>query len=47
MFFIARAVLALSAAAAILAVSAGSAAAQQKYDPGVSDTEIKIGNIMT
>jgi ABC-type branched-subunit amino acid transport system substrate-binding protein len=46
MFFIARAVLALSAAAAILAVSAGSAAAQQKYDPGVSDTEIKIGNIM-
>jgi branched-chain amino acid transport system substrate-binding protein len=25
--------------------SAGSAAAQKKYDPGASDTEIKIGNI--
>jgi branched-chain amino acid transport system substrate-binding protein len=25
--------------------SAGSAAAQKKYDPGASNTEIKIGNI--
>jgi len=29
-----------------LAVGATPAAAQKKYDPGVSDTEIKIGNIM-
>ena len=25
---------------------AGPALAQKKYDPGVTDTEIKIGNIM-
>ena len=24
----------------------GPAAAQKKYDPGASDTEIKVGNIM-
>jgi branched-chain amino acid transport system substrate-binding protein len=29
-----------------LAVGATPAAAQKKYDPGASDTEIKIGNIM-
>ena len=35
------------ALAAILAVSlAGAAHAQKKYDPGATDTEIKIGNIM-
>src|SRR5215467_3833627 len=28
-----------------LAIAVGSAAAQKKYDPGASDTEIKIGNI--
>jgi branched-chain amino acid transport system substrate-binding protein len=36
----------LSAAFGLLAATAGSASAQKKYDPGVSDTEIKIGNIM-
>jgi branched-chain amino acid transport system substrate-binding protein len=30
----------------LFAVSAHSAAAQKKYDPGASDTEIKVGNIM-
>src|ERR671929_915117 len=29
-----------------LALGLGSALAQKKYDPGASDTEIKIGNIM-
>src|SRR6187399_3482583 len=29
-----------------LATVAAPAAAQKKYDPGASDTEIKIGNIM-
>ncbi|MDP3077751.1 MAG: branched-chain amino acid ABC transporter substrate-binding protein, partial [Bradyrhizobium sp.] len=37
---------ALSAAVAMLAVSSSGALAQKKYDPGASDTEIKIGNIM-
>ncbi|MCA1451875.1 ABC transporter substrate-binding protein [Bradyrhizobium sp. BRP22] len=36
----------LSAAFGLLATSAGTASAQKKYDPGASDTEIKIGNIM-
>ena len=36
----------IPAAATLLALSAGSASAQKKYDPGASDTEIKIGNIM-
>jgi len=31
---------------AVVAASAPFAVAQKKYDPGVSDTEIKIGNIM-
>src|ERR1700709_1168024 len=39
----------LAAAAAVLALvtaTCGRAAAEKKYDPGASDTEIKIGNIM-
>jgi ABC-type branched-subunit amino acid transport system substrate-binding protein len=35
-----------SATLALLAASASGASAQKKYDPGASDTEIKIGNIM-
>ncbi len=34
------------AAFAVTAVTTTTAAAQKKYDPGASDTEIKIGNIM-
>src|SRR3989442_849580 len=34
------------AAFAIVAMTATAASAQKKYDPGASDTEIKIGNIM-
>src|SRR5881409_4312123 len=35
------------ALAGLLAIAVASAAnAQKKYDPGVTDTEIKIGNIM-
>jgi ABC-type branched-subunit amino acid transport system substrate-binding protein len=37
---------ALSAALAVSLVAASGALAQKKYDPGASDTEIKIGNIM-
>jgi len=37
---------ALSAALGLLAVTSSSVFAQKKYDPGASDTEIKIGNIM-
>ena len=33
-------------AAAVIAMSATAASAQKKYDPGATDTEIKIGNIM-
>jgi branched-chain amino acid transport system substrate-binding protein len=29
-----------------LAIAVSSATAQKRYDPGASDTEIKIGNIM-
>ncbi|MDB5620932.1 ABC transporter substrate-binding protein [Tardiphaga sp.] len=36
----------LSAAAAALFITGGSALAQKKYDTGASDTEIKIGNII-
>ena len=36
----------LSAAFGLLAATSGGALAQKKYDPGASDTEIKIGNIM-
>ena len=35
-----------SAALGLLAASSSSVFAQKKYDPGASDTEIKIGNIM-
>jgi branched-chain amino acid transport system substrate-binding protein len=36
-----------TALAGLLAIAiAGSASAQKKYDPGATDTEIKIGNIM-
>src|SRR5678815_2502996 len=38
--------LACASAALALAVAAAPAAAQKKYDPGASDTEIKIGNTM-
>ena len=35
----------LAAAAALTVLSAQSAQAQKKYDTGVTDTEIKIGNV--
>ena len=35
-----------SAAFAVLAATSSGALAQKKYDPGATDTEIKIGNIM-
>jgi branched-chain amino acid transport system substrate-binding protein len=38
--------LAILSALGIATVTASSAVAQKKYDPGVSDTEIRIGNIM-
>src|SRR5262245_8107754 len=34
----------LTLAAAAIAVAGSSAQAQKKYDPGVTDTEIRIGN---
>ena len=37
---------ALIASVAMCLVLAGPAIAQKRYDPGASDTEIKIGNIM-
>jgi branched-chain amino acid transport system substrate-binding protein len=37
---------AFSTAVIAFAASLGSATAQKKYDPGATDTEIKIGNIM-
>jgi len=37
--------LALSAAAVLFAAAGGAAFAQKKYDAGVTDTEIKIGNV--
>jgi branched-chain amino acid transport system substrate-binding protein len=46
MSFVARRVAAFSTAIIFLAAAASSALAQKKYDPGVTDTEIKIGNIM-
>jgi ABC-type branched-subunit amino acid transport system substrate-binding protein len=41
-----RSLVALAAIAAALALTATAANAEKKYDPGASDTEIKIGNIM-
>ena len=39
-------VVAVSAALMGLAIAVTPASAQKKYDTGVTDTEIKIGNIM-
>src|SRR6202521_4325407 len=41
-----RRLIALAAIAAAAAITATAANAQKKYDPGASDTEIRIGNIM-
>src|SRR6202140_4446342 len=41
-----RSLFAVTAFATAVAVTATAANAQKKYDPGSSDTEIKIGNIM-
>src|SRR5712671_2433511 len=41
-----RSLVALAAFAAAVAMTATAASAQKHYDPGASDTEIKIGNIM-
>jgi ABC-type branched-subunit amino acid transport system substrate-binding protein len=41
-----RSLFAVTAFAAAAAVTATAANAQKKYDPGASDTEIKVGNIM-
>src|SRR5262249_3225840 len=40
-----RLVMMAAAALALAALVTGPAAAQKKYDPGASDSEIKIGNI--
>jgi len=42
-----RRLAAFFAATFLLAVSGSSALSQKKYDTGATDTEIKIGNIMT
>jgi ABC-type branched-subunit amino acid transport system substrate-binding protein len=44
--FVNRIAIASVAAVALLTSSVSSALAQKKYDPGATDTEIKIGNIM-
>jgi ABC-type branched-subunit amino acid transport system substrate-binding protein len=41
-----RRLMAIAAFAAAAALTATAANAQKKYDPGASDTEIRIGNIM-
>jgi ABC-type branched-subunit amino acid transport system substrate-binding protein len=41
-----RIAIAWAAAFAVLAASSSGSLAQKKYDPGATDTEIKIGNIM-
>src|SRR6516164_3798538 len=46
MSFVVRRVAAFLTAIILLGASGSSALAQTKYDPGVTDTEIKIGNIM-
>ena len=46
MSFVARRVAAFSTVIILLAAGGSNALAQKKYDPGVTDTEIKIGNIM-
>jgi ABC-type branched-subunit amino acid transport system substrate-binding protein len=46
MSFVGRRAAAFSTAIILFAASGSNALAQKKYDPGVTDTEIKIGNIM-
>ncbi|KWV52853.1 branched-chain amino acid ABC transporter substrate-binding protein [Bradyrhizobium macuxiense] len=46
MSFVSRRLAAFSTAIILLGVSGSGASAQRKYDPGATDTEIKIGNIM-
>ena len=46
MSFVARSVVAFSAAFMVIAITSSGVVAQKKYDTGASDTEIKIGNIM-
>jgi ABC-type branched-subunit amino acid transport system substrate-binding protein len=46
MLSVTRRQIAVAAFATAAVFAAGSAEAQKKYDPGASDTEIKIGNIM-
>lgn len=46
MSFVARRLAAFSTAITLLAVSGSGALAQKKYDPGATDTDIKIGNII-
>src|SRR5260370_12667499 len=41
-----RGLMAMAMFAAAAAMTATAANAEKKYDPGASDTEIKIGNIM-
>src|SRR5450631_291097 len=41
-----RRLMALAGFAAMAAMTATAAHAQKKYDPGASDTEIRMGNIM-
>lgn len=46
MSFVTRRLAVFSTALAVAAASSSAALAQKKYDPGATDTEIKIGNIM-
>ena len=46
MSFVARRLAAFSTATTLIAASGSNALAQRQYDTGVTDTEIKIGNIM-
>jgi ABC-type branched-subunit amino acid transport system substrate-binding protein len=46
MSFVARRLAAFSTVMILIATSGSSALAQKKYDIGVTDTEIKVGNIM-
>jgi branched-chain amino acid transport system substrate-binding protein len=46
MSFVTRRLAALSTAIILFAASENGALAQKKYDTGVTDTDIKIGNIM-
>src|SRR5437764_10251170 len=46
MSFVTRRAVAFSIALSLLTASGSAVVAQHKYDAGVTDTEIKIGNIM-